>query len=245
MEHLRDLIKDQFERALTPVAGVLLRLDVTANQVSVTGALLNLVAAALILTDNLVLETLAIDPAQASRKLGEVLGINRPPRTIEGIDVANIAGRESVGSLVTFIDGKPFKRGYRRFKIKTVEGIDDYAMICEVVARRYTRLRETDAPVADVLLIDGGAGHLNAAVGALNGVGLLPGVVASLAKREEVLFVHGREEPLRLPRRSLALRLLQYVRDEAHRFAQHYHHILRSRTVKPPPKRKSKDTTAQ
>jgi len=189
-------------------------------------------------TDNFVLEALAIDPAQASRKLGETLGLDQPPRTIEGIDVANIAGREAVGSLVYFIDGKPFKQGYRRYRIKSVEGIDDYAMIREVVSRRYARLRDEENPTADILLIDGGPGHLSAAVRALGDVGRFPQLVAALAKREETLYVHGRDEPLRLPKRSLALRLLQYVRDEAHRFAQHYHHILRSKTLNPKSARK-------
>jgi len=195
-------------------------------------------------TDNLVLEALAINPAQASNKLEELLGLGSPPRTIEGVDVANIAGQEAVGSVVYFIDGKPFKEGYRRYRIKTVEGIDDYAMIREVVFRRYRRLLEENSSPADILLIDGGPGQLSAAVDALTEAGLWPKVVAALAKREEMLFIHGRETPLQLPRRSIGLRLLQYVRDEAHRFAQHYHHILRSKVFKPMGRRKKSQQEA-
>jgi len=191
-------------------------------------------------TDNLVLDALAIDPAQGARKVGEILGLAGPARTIEGIDVATIQGKDSVASLVYFIDGKPFKTNYRRYKIKWVEGMDDYAMIREVVTRRYTRIREEGAAPPDVLLIDGGRGQLNAALEALNGLGVWPGVVIALAKREELIYIKDHKEPLRLASRSLALRLLQYVRDEAHRFASHYHHILRSRTVKPQKKRKNK-----
>jgi len=183
-------------------------------------------------TDNLVLDALAIDPAQGARKVGELLGFEAPARTIEGVDVATISGADSVGSVVYFIDGKPFKQGYRRYKIKGVEGVDDYAMIREVVFRRYRRIREEETPVADVLLIDGGPGQLNAAVSALEELGIRPKAVLALAKREELIYIHGRKEPLALPARSPALRLLQYVRDEAHRFASHYHHILRSRTVR-------------
>ena len=132
-----------------------------------------------------------------------------------------------VGSLVTFLDGLPFKPGYRRYKIATVRGIDDFASIKEVVSRRVKGLLERDEPLPDLFLIDGGKGQLNAALQALREFDITIPTLISLAKREEEVYRLGRDEPLRLSRRSYALRLLQSVRDEAHRFAQHYHHLLR------------------
>ena len=176
-------------------------------------------------------EVFPIDPKKGLAGLQQVLHLPKQPRVIEGVDVAHTAGRETVASLVQFIDGLPFRPGYKRFRIRTVEGIDDPAAIREVVARRFSRLQQEDQPFPDVLLIDGGKGQLGAALAALSTLQISPPTVISLAKREELLFIPGAEEPLRLTRRSYALRLLQYVRDEAHRFAQHYHHILRRRST--------------
>jgi excinuclease ABC subunit C len=131
---------------------------------------------------------------------------------------------------VQFIDGLPFKPGYKRFRIRTVEGVDDVASIREVVARRFHRLHEEGEQPPDILLIDGGKGQLHAALAAFAAIGVEPPTVLSLAKREELIFLPAADEPLRLTRHSYALRLLQYVRDEAHRFAQHYHHMLRRRS---------------
>lgn len=176
-------------------------------------------------------EVFPIDPQKGLAGLQKVLHLAKQPRIIEGVDVAHTAGRETVASLVQFIDGLPFRPGYKRFRIRTVEGIDDVAAVREVVARRFARLQQEDQTLPDVLLIDGGKGQLGAALAALSTLRIEPPVVISLAKREEVLFVPGAAEPLRLSRRSYALRLLQYVRDEAHRFAQHYHHVLRRRST--------------
>jgi excinuclease ABC subunit C len=134
-----------------------------------------------------------------------------------------------VASLVQFIDGLPFKPGYKRYRIKTVEGIDDFKSIHEVVARRFSRLVREGASLPDIFLVDGGKGQLSAALDALESLGVTPPCIISLAKREEEIFLPGRSEPLRLSRDSYALRLLEYVRDEAHRFAQHYHHLLRGK----------------
>jgi len=172
-----------------------------------------------------------ISPRDGVDELRQVLGLDSTPRTIEGVDVANITGREAVGSLVTFIDGIPFKAGYRRFKIRTVKAVDDYAMIREVVRRRYLRLKQEDEMLPDAVLIDGGAGHLRAVLAELKKQEIELPLVMALAKKQEALFVQGRKEPLYLPRRSAALRLLQHLRDEAHRFAQHYHHILRKKKL--------------
>ncbi len=176
-------------------------------------------------------EVFFVDPAEGLARLAEILGMESPPRTIEGVDIANLHGQESCGSLVCFIDGRPFKSGYRRFRIRTVQGIDDYAMIREVVARRYRRAAGGEELYPDVILIDGGLGHLHAALSAFEDMQVRPPMVVSLAKREEELYVQARGRPLRLPRNNPALRLLQQVRDEAHRFAQHYHHLLRRRRM--------------
>jgi excinuclease ABC subunit C len=176
-------------------------------------------------------EVFATDPAEALVKLREVLQTADPVRIIEGIDIANIAGAEAVGSLVKFIDGRPFKSGYRRFKIKTVKGIDDYAMIAEVVKRRYKYALRGEELWPDLVLIDGGLGHLRAAEKALAEMKAPAVKIASIAKREEDIYLQGGNKPLKLPSNSPARKLLQYVRDEAHRFAQHYYHILRGKKL--------------
>jgi len=177
-------------------------------------------------------EVFAAEPAEALEKLQKLLEIKEPIRIIEGIDIAHISGSESVGSLVKFIDGRAFKAGYRRFKIKTVTGIDDYAMIAEVVRRRYKYALKGEELWPDLILIDGGLGQLHAAEKALAELKAPAVKIASLAKREEQVFVQGNYKPLKLAGNNPALKLLQYVRDEAHRFAQHYHHILRNKTLR-------------
>lgn len=182
-------------------------------------------------------EVFYIDPTAGLEKLARLLELPEPPRIIEGIDIATLQGDESVGALVCFIDGRPFKNGYRRFRIRTVEGVDDYAMIREVVARRYRHAAHAEELFPDVILIDGGLGQLHAALEAFEqmhraiecegGRARRPPMVVALAKREELLYVQARRAPLRLPRNNEALRLLQQIRDEAHRFGQHYHHLLR------------------
>ena len=172
-------------------------------------------------------EVLAVDPQEGLREIEETFGLDFTPRSIEGVDIATIGGDEAVGALVSFIDGRPHKAGYRRFRIRSVEGMDDYAMMREVVSRRFKRLKDAEETLPDVLLIDGGKGHLSAARAALRRLGVKVMLTVALAKEEELLYVPRRRRPLRLERRSPALRLLQHVRDEAHRFAQHYHHLLR------------------
>jgi len=174
-------------------------------------------------------EVFLVDPKKGLAGLEKVLGLAKPPRVIEGVDIAHLAGNETVASLVQFIDGLPFKPGYKRYRIRTVDGIDDFKSIHEVVARRFSRLVREGASLPDVFLVDGGKGQLAAALDALEGLGIEAPCVISLAKREEEVFLPGRSEPLRLSRESYSLRLLEYVRDEAHRFAQHYHHLLRGR----------------
>ena len=175
-------------------------------------------------------EVFYIDPKKGLAGLKKVLKLDEQPRTIEGVDIAHLGGNQTVASLVKFIDGMPFKPGYRRYKIRNVTGIDDFRSIHEVVARRFQRLHDEQETFPDILLIDGGKGQLKAAMAAFAERDITPPKVISLAKREEEIFIPGQSEPLRLSRHAFALRLLQYVRDEAHRFAQHYHHILRDKS---------------
>jgi excinuclease ABC subunit C len=194
-------------------------------------------------TEHVQPEAFAADPTEALVKLRDILQTPNQVRIIEGIDIANISGAEAVGSLVKFIDGRPFKSGYRRFRIKSVKGIDDYAMIAEVVRRRYKYALRGEELWPDLILIDGGLGHLHAAETALqamiaearaaegDSVESPHTRIASIAKREEDIYLQGSTQPLKLPAHAPVRKLLQYVRDEAHRFAQHYHHILRSKKM--------------
>jgi excinuclease ABC subunit C len=175
-------------------------------------------------------EVFPIDPKRGLAGLQKVLHLEERPRTIEGIDIAHTAGTDTVASVVQFLDGLPFKPGYRRLKIQGVAGPDDVASIHEAVARRFQHIQREGETAPDILLVDGGLGQLRAAASALDSLGIRSQRVISLAKREELVFTLDAAEPLRLSRHSYALRLLQYVRDEAHRFAQHYHHLLRRKS---------------
>lgn len=176
-------------------------------------------------------EVFYIDPKKGLTGLKKVLSLPESPRVIEGMDIAHLGGGETVASMVQFIDGLPFKPGYRRFRIQDVDGIDDFRSMYEVVSRRFRRLSDSGESFPDILLIDGGKGQLNAAMAAFRDQEITPPTVISLAKREEEIFRPGESESIKLSRNSFALRLLQYVRDESHRFAQHYHHILRNKST--------------
>lgn len=176
-------------------------------------------------------EVFHVDPKKGLAGLRQVLKLSETPRSIEGVDIAHLGGGETVASLVTFIDGLPFKPGYRRYKIKNVKGVDDFRSIHEVVARRFQRLSDENEMFPDILLIDGGKGQLSSALAAFESLGIDPPTLISLAKKNEEIYRPGQSEPLVLSRHAFSLRLLQYVRDEAHRFAQHYHHILRRKSL--------------
>jgi excinuclease ABC subunit C len=172
-------------------------------------------------------EVFVSDPQEGIAKLQEILGLSEPPRIIEGIDIAHLQGTEMVGSKVCFIDGSPFKSGYRRYKIQHGQGNNDYLSIQEVVSRRYREAGSSNELYPDLILIDGGLGQLHAALDVFKSMAVKPPMVISLAKKEELIYTQAKQDPLKLPRNHPGLRLLQYIRDEAHRFAQHYHHILR------------------
>lgn len=176
-------------------------------------------------------EVFQIDPRRGVAGLKKIFELPAPPRRIEGMDIAHLQGGETVASLVQFIDGLPFKHGYRRFKIRTVAGVDDFASMREVVSRHFAKLHAEGHPFPDILLIDGGKGQLNAALDAFEQLKLPRPFLLSLAKREEEVYLPGESDPRVLSRHSFALRLLQYVRDEAHRFAQAYHHLLRKKST--------------
>jgi len=176
-------------------------------------------------------EVFYIDPKKGLAGLKKVLKLTDVPRRIEGVDIAHLQGSETVASLVQFIDGLPFKPGYKRYKIQSVEGVDDFASMREVITRRFRRLTQEGESFPDLLLIDGGKGQLNAVMETFAALNITPPTTISLAKREEEIFIPSESEPLRLSRHAYSLRLLQYVRDEAHRFAQHYHHMLRGKNT--------------
>ena len=166
---------------------------------------------------------------QALKELQEVLGLAAPPRRIEAYDISNISGTLAVGSQVVWEDGKSKKSAYKRYKIKTVEGPDDFAMMAEVLRRRLQKAQEM--PLPDLILLDGGRGQLNAALGAARELGIDSLQMVSLAKEEELVFHPARPKPIALPERSRARQLLQQIRDESHRFAITYHRKLRGKSA--------------
>jgi len=163
------------------------------------------------------------------QELKKILGLETAPGRIEGFDISNIGGEESVGSMVVFENGLPSKGNYRKYKIKTVAGADDVRSLQEVVRRRYSRLLEEKKELPDLILVDGGKGQLNAARKVLEELGLGELSVASLAKKEEIIFTPARKDGIRLDRTSPALKLFQNIRDEAHRFALSFHRLRRKK----------------
>jgi excinuclease ABC subunit C len=161
--------------------------------------------------------------------LQELLGLPEPPKRIECFDISHIQGTDKVASMVVWEGGRMKKGDYRKFIIRTVEGNDDFASMREVVGRRYSRLQAENKPFPSLILIDGGLGQLHAAVEALEAIGIINQPVASIAKREEIIYVYGQEnEPIQLDHYSPVLHLIQTIRDEAHRFAVTFHRTRRS-----------------
>ncbi|MGE5731084.1 MAG: excinuclease ABC subunit UvrC [Gemmatimonas sp.] len=181
------------------------------------------------------LEELRLTGEEADERAGDPvyelqrqLGLQKVPRSLVCFDISHAQGTDTVASCVWFQNGRPYRAEYRKFKVKSVEGIDDFASMNEVVSRYFTRRREEDKSLPDLVVIDGGKGQLNAAHAALDALGLGAMPIVSLAKREEEVFLLGRTDPLRLSRRSSALRVLQQARDEAHRFAVTFQRKRRS-----------------
>lgn len=159
-----------------------------------------------------------------AESIAEALMLPEPPKRIECFDISHIQGAETVASLVVWEDGAMNKQAYRKFKIKTVTGVDDFASMREVIERRYRRLRDEGQEMPSLVLVDGGLGQLHSAAEALESIGLSTQPLASLAKREEIIYVYGQEDdPVVLDRRSPILHVMQLIRDESHRFAIGYH----------------------
>ncbi|MEM4252686.1 MAG: excinuclease ABC subunit UvrC [Candidatus Nitrosotenuis sp.] len=178
----------------------------------------------LILKNIELLQAKGIDPALI--ELQKRLNLPKVPKIIECFDISNHGRDYAVGSMSRFVDGLPNKAGYRKFKIRTVKSQDDFAMINEIIKRRYFRLDEEKSQMPDLVLIDGGKGQLNAAVTALTDLGLhLPCI--SLAKEDELIFIPKSREPIMIEKTKRALKILQFARDEAHRFGLAYNRTLR------------------
>src|SRR5208282_5462421 len=161
---------------------------------------------------------------QIQEALQDALGLPEPPKRIECFDISHIQGAETVASMVVWEDGRMKKADYRKFIIRTVDGVDDFASMREVVARRYKRLQEEKKPMPSLVLIDGGLGQLHAAAEALASLEIINQPLAAIAKREEIIYVLGQEsEPVVLDHHSPVLHLIQLIRDEAHRFAVTFH----------------------
>jgi len=185
---------------------------------------------------NLLLKELLLQKSEMKRSLPRSihslkrdLYLKNPPRKLAAFDISNLGSNGAVGSLVFFVDGKPRKGEYRHFKIRTVEGQNDYAMMAEVVERYFRRLIEEKREFPDLTLIDGGKGQLNAARQVLRNLKIGNVDILALAKRLDEVFLPGRREPLMIPKTSSSIKLLQMIRDEAHRFAITYHRKLRKK----------------
>ncbi len=165
-------------------------------------------------------------------ELQQIFKLARIPRRVEGFDISHIQGSHTVASMVVMLAGRPAPSEYRRFKIRSVEGVDDFKSMEEVVGRRYRRILDEKGELPDLVLIDGGPGQLSAALRALNALGLKDLACFGLAKRLEEFFLPGRADGIRLPERSSGRLLMQRLRDEAHRFAITYHRLLRAKAIR-------------
>ena len=170
--------------------------------------------------------------AEGLEELRSLLGLLRMPDTIEAFDVSNISGKEATGSMVCFKGARPYKHAYMHFQIKTVDVIDDYNMMREIVARRYRKLLREKGALPDLIVIDGGRGHLSAAKAQLRALKIMNIPVIGIAKNPDKLYAHEKKDPMLLGNFSKALLLCQRIRDEAHRFAITYHRLLRNKKAK-------------
>lgn len=176
-------------------------------------------------------ESFYVDPKKGLESLRKTLGYDHAIRCMECIDIAHLQGGETVGAKVCFVDGRPFKNEYRRYRIQSTTAGDDYMAIREVVDRRYREAGQGNELYPDVILVDGGRGQLHAAMECFEKLHVKPPMVIALAKKQELIYLHTRREPFKLGRDNPGLKLCQAIRDEAHRFAQHYHHLLRRKKI--------------
>ena len=173
----------------------------------------------------------SLDPENDVIRLSEILELNSPPAHIEGFDISNISGTYTVASMVVFRNGRPANGEYRRYKIREVTVQDDCACMAEVVRRRYRRLKKEGRPLPDLILIDGGRGQLSSAVKSLTELRLCHLDIAALAKEFEEIYLPKQKEPIQLGLDNGALRLLQRIRDESHRFANSFNAELRLKKI--------------
>ena len=173
----------------------------------------------------------SLDPQSDLMELAEILHLTRPPARIEGFDISNISGTFMVASMVVFRDGRPASADYRKYRIKGIAAQDDFACMAEVVRRRYSRLIKEDREMPDLILVDGGKGQLSSALKSLSRLGLGDLNVIGLAKEFEEIYMPGGKEPIRLGLDNNALRLLQRIRDESHRFANNFSADLRVKKI--------------
>jgi excinuclease ABC subunit C len=183
----------------------------------------------LILKNIKLIHTKGGDPGLVELK--ELLNLSMVPKIIECFDISNHGEDFAVGSMSRFVDGKPNKSGYRKFKIKTVSGRDDFAMISEIIKRRYFRILEENSQLPDLIVIDGGKGQLSAALKSLQSLGLKTHCV-SLAKENEEVFVPNQKNPILIPKSKSSLKILQHARDETHRFGVAYNRTIRKNQIK-------------
>jgi excinuclease ABC subunit C len=165
-------------------------------------------------------------------ELQAVLNLSKKPEVIECFDISNISDTHKVASMVCFRYGKADSSSYRRYRIKSVQGQDDFASMAEVIKRRFTRLKIEQKNLPDLIVVDGGKGQISAAYEQLKHLGLESQALIGLAKQNEEIFFHDTPTPLVLPRESGALKLLQRLRDEAHRFANGYHQLLMKKRMR-------------
>lgn len=165
-------------------------------------------------------------------QMKEILKLPSIPRIIEGFDISNIEGSDATGSMVCFVEGKPFKKKYRHYNIQSKSTPDDIAMMREVLMRRYSMILERDLELPDLILVDGGKGQLNAGIAVLNELGIENVPIIGLAKKYEEIFLPNRKDPIQLPLESQVLKLFQQIRDEAHRFAVNLHKKQREKKMK-------------
>src|SRR5947209_12748870 len=219
--------REELEEFLTDLRGR--KVEIVTPQRGAKKALLDLVAMNAKNSFDQRFRTLKPSSKAIGEALQDALNLPEAPRRIECFDISHIQGTDKVASMVVWEDGKMKKSDYRKFIIRTVVGNDDFASMREVVTRRYSRLQEEKKSFPDLILIDGGLGQLHAAAEALEGLGITDQPLASIAKREEIIYVYGQEnEPVKLDHYSPVLHLVQTVRDEAHRFAVTFHRTRRN-----------------